>query len=162
MWSCDHSLVTLAFLRGKLCYHNNNFIRIRPEKPTFLTDMLGSSSIIWYWLYVWTWNFAKVWQTGEKVKSKCQKIFGANFYVLQSYREKTGSSTRTPSPIQNRVKVTVLFFQFCLVSWYGLVFFLLLSISTFNVAVCSRRRYLYLFILLALSWGFVTSFRLFS
>ena len=55
--SCDSNYIVDVFMGPKFgnwhfcerSYHNLNFIRIYPEKPSFLKGGLGSSSIIWGW-----------------------------------------------------------------------------------------------------------------
>ena len=58
------------------------FIRIWPEKLLFLKGGLGSSSIIWDWHQLWTWNFTPVWQL-KKNQSKsneesCRRLVSRN------------------------------------------------------------------------------------
>ena len=79
----------------------NSSISMR-EFITFLRGGFGSNSITWagtrYALKIVHW-------CGKDVKSKSQKVFGANSYVCRSYRGKTG---RTPPPhfILNGVKIS--------------------------------------------------------
>ena len=67
------------------------------RKTAFLRGGLGSSSIIWDWHKVQTWNFTPVW-----------KVLGADPYFCGSYRGKTGRGAfllpPLPPPILNRVK----------------------------------------------------------
>ena len=44
---------------GKVDLNVLNFIRIWTEETFFLRGALGSSSIVWDWHYVWSWNFTK-------------------------------------------------------------------------------------------------------
>ena len=46
-------------------------------------------------------------QSVKKVKTKSQKVLGANSYVCRTYRGKTGMGAFLP-PIQNRVKQDVI------------------------------------------------------
>ena len=47
LWSCDQSLVTLAFVEEKLSLRQ--FYKDLTEKLLLLRGGLGSSSIIWDW-----------------------------------------------------------------------------------------------------------------
>ena len=76
-WLCGSSLVTLAFLKQK---SNVNFIRIRSEKQIFVMGALD-----WH-----RFDLEVSRQCGKSVKSKSQKVFGANSYVYRSSRGKTG------------------------------------------------------------------------
>ena len=68
-------------------YHNLNVTRIWPEKPIFLRGSVGWSSIIW----TGTWYGLEILhQCDKRVKTKSQKVLGANPYVCRSYRAKTG------------------------------------------------------------------------
>ena len=53
-------------------------------------------------------------QCGKRVKTKSQKVLGANSYVCRSYRRKTGTVGGGASPprILNRVKPTMLLITF--------------------------------------------------
>ena len=62
-----------------------SFLRVWPEKPILLRVGSGSSSIIWDWYKVWTWNFIPLW---ERVKTKSQNILAIDFSVCRSYRGK--------------------------------------------------------------------------
>ena len=78
MWSCDVRWVTLYHFFER-SYHNLNFIRIWPEKTTFLRGALGSSSMI----VTWTMHGLEILnQCDKKVKTKSQKVLRANSYVL--------------------------------------------------------------------------------
>ena len=63
---------------------NFNFIKIWPEKPIFLRDGVGSSSVIWYGLKM-------MQQYGKSVKTKSQYVLRANSYFWRSQRGKTGT-----------------------------------------------------------------------
>ena len=71
------------------------------RKTTFLRDGLDSSSIICD--TDTRHNLEVLHQCGKRVKNKCQKVLGANFYVCRNDRRKTGRSLFAP-PILNRVK----------------------------------------------------------
>ena len=106
IYSCDESLVTLAF-RNDRSYHNLNFIRIWPENPFFLRGGLGSSLIIWDWHYT-RCGLEISHKCDQRVKTKSQKVLVANFNVCRSYREnkeKTGRGLFAPPPILNRVRL---------------------------------------------------------
>ena len=83
-----------------------SFLRVWPEKPILLRVGSGSSSIIWDWYKVWTWNFIPVW---ERVKAKSQNILATAFSVCRRCRRKTVRVLFLPpappnAPILNRVK----------------------------------------------------------
>ena len=44
-------------------------------------------------------------QCGKKVKTKSQKVFGANSYISRSYRRKSGRRDLFATPILNKVKL---------------------------------------------------------
>ena len=70
------------------------------RKTTFLRGGLGSSLVISI--------LELLQQCGKRVKTKSQKVFGANSYVCRSYREKMAVGgffglDAPPPPILNRV-----------------------------------------------------------
>ena len=70
----------------------------------FLTDGLGSSSLIWNRT---RYGLEMLHQCGKKVKTKSQIVVWANSYVCRSYRGKTGGwgLFATPSlPFKTRQK----------------------------------------------------------
>ena len=85
-WSCDQSLVALAFLRKKL------------SKPQFYKDLSRKNTFFegWSWFKFSNLRLAMVMilkfytSMAKRVETKSPKVFGANSYVCGSYRGKTG------------------------------------------------------------------------
>ena len=90
MWSLDQSLVTLSFLGEKLSKPQVYKDLIR--KTAFLRSGLGSSSIIWDW-----YELEILDQYGKRVKTKSQKVLGADSHICGSYRGKTGIGLKVSS-----------------------------------------------------------------
>ena len=97
MWSCDQSLVTLAFQ-----WENFNFIRIWPEKLLFFWGVL-LVQIQWFGIGT-RYKLEILHQSGKRNKTKGERILGVNSNVCRNYREKTGRGGGFfPSSILNRV-----------------------------------------------------------
>ena len=103
MCSCDQSLETVAFLRQNL------------SQPQFYKDFTRKIAFFegWSWFKFINLglalgiNLKLLRQCGKSIKSKSQKVFGANSYVCWSYRERVVGGVFLPRPlppIPNRFK----------------------------------------------------------
>ena len=118
MWKIQQSLVALAFLSETL---SSRFYNDLTRKAIFFRAGLGSSSIIWDWQLVRTWNFTLMWQNGSKYKPES---FGDKSYV---YRVSLPSP---PTPLVSpRIE---------LIKLNGVMHFVSLFWFCFNYIVCVK------------------------
>ena len=79
------TIVAILMMSTKLAALST--IYMREVIITWILFKFGSSSIIWNWHKLWSWNFMQMWQKGWNYKSE---KFRANSSVCRSYMGKTG------------------------------------------------------------------------